>query len=368
MICKKCGQETDGLSKFCSHCGEPLEAEENTFAAQPQQPEFNSNESNGDNSNNNKKGLAFAGIAVGAVAVVILLIVLVSNLFGSSKETPLDNLEKIANKQPTDVNKIVEYVAPDFISSAYIDLYKVLKGNKEYKDDIEDVYAALEDMLKDGYEELNDSAEDEFGKNVKYSYKITDKKKLEKDDLKDLAEVYSVVGDFKKELTEAIEIVCENTELSKGEVKKIVSIVEKLSDKFAKIKITEGYEFKVEVKVKGKDDEDTEKVKVAVIKANGDWTIDPILTAALQNKMDIGDVVDLYEKYGEDYVDDMKDEFDDVLDDLEDMMDTFDEDVIALFFEGFLEGLDSSNSIDDIFGGSGSGIDYDDFYDSDSWY
>ena len=84
---------------------------------------------------------------------------------------------------------------------------------------------------------IMDSLEDEYGKNVKVSYKVTDK-----DELSD---------------------------------KKLKNIQEGLKDNYdiPKKSVTKGYKVDVDMTIKGKDDEDTNETTLYIVKIKGDWYV-----------------------------------------------------------------------------------------------
>lgn len=340
MFCRKCGQQIDDTSKVCSYCGEMVEANQDNVDNGVNEMEASMMGTAPSLSPQKKNNIMLGIIAAVAGVVGILVIILVFSIFGKSEKTPLDNVEKILNKQPTNIDKIVKDTSPKFVSKAYLDVIAILKGNDEYKDDIEDLYEEGEKALEDAWDELNDSAEDELGKNVKFSYKIEDKEKIDKDDLETVAELYQELGQFKDELTEAIEIIAEATELEDKEVKKLVKVVEILSDEFENFKITKGYELEVEVTAKGKDDDKDKTVNLVVVKANGEWMIDPLLTAALANDMDIDDIKDMYDENIKDSLDEYKDNIDDMLEMLEESVKELDDDVIKMILDEALSNIE----------------------------
>ena len=78
--------------------------------------------------------------------------------------------------------------------------------------------------------------EDEYGDDIKVSYKIKDKEKIDKDDLEDLED------DIKDTYDE-------------------------------KVKVSKGYELKIEMKIKGDDDKEKDTTKIKVYKIDGDWCL-----------------------------------------------------------------------------------------------
>ena len=163
------------------------------------------------------------GVTVGIfAAIVVVVVVLVFVVFGKNEETPLKNIEKILNKKPTNAGKIVNDVAPSFISKAYIDAILVIRGNDEYKDSIEEIYEKSEKKLEDSWEELYDELENELGKNVKFSYTIEDKKVLEDEEIQFTTQIYEDISKYMDQICEMVEILAETTELEEKEVKKLV--------------------------------------------------------------------------------------------------------------------------------------------------
>lgn len=158
------------------------------------------------------------------------------------------------------------------------DMLKVLEGNKEYKKTVKEILKNSGDQIDDLWSYSFDDLEDEYGKNVKISYKVKKKEKLTKDEKKSISEGYAAFADLSSGVTDCIENLDKCTELSDKEINKLVKIVEKLEKKLEKIKVTDGYLMTVDLIAKGKDDDDSEKVDIVVIKVDGDWTIDYLST------------------------------------------------------------------------------------------
>ncbi len=398
MFCTNCGQQIDNESKVCRHCGQAVEGATETAATpvveepvqapveesiqapveesvqapveepvqapveepvqapveepvqtpveEPvqtpvQEPVMNSfNNSVPPMAQAPKQGggnkVAMGIMAAIAIVAVVAVVWLCTSVLGKNEKTPLNNVEKIFNKKVTDIDKIVESTTPKFLSTAYVDFMDVLRGNDTYQDYIDDIYEEGEGALEDAWDDLYDSAEDEFGKNVKFSYKIEDKEAVDKDDLKDVVEVYQEFGQYKEQLVEAVELIGEYTDLEKKEVKEIVKIVENLSDEFEKMKISKAYILEVEVTVEGKDDDDSETYDIVVAKMNGSWTIEPLMTALINMDMDIDEVGDLYDDYLADGLEEFEDNFDDTLEMLEEVLEEMDDDILEMFLDEML--------------------------------
>ena len=86
---------------------------------------------------------------------------------------------------------------------------------------------------------ITESAKEQYGDNAKFSIKIKDKEKIDKDDLKELETLYSSAYD---------------------------------SD----IEISKGYELEVELTVKGKEGKNSDETELDVIKIKGEgWKLSP---------------------------------------------------------------------------------------------
>ncbi len=158
----------------------------------------------------NKKKIAMIGGIVAAVVVALFVIIsLISGGYKSPIKNYFNGLQKCNSKT-------------------------YLKAFPEFmKDDLEDKYT-------DEYlEKKKDNAEDTYGDKVKYSYKVIDKTKLSKDELKD----------------------------SKKALEKLY--------KDEKINLKEGYQVCVKVTIKGSDKKATSYETFVVYKLNGKWVTFP---------------------------------------------------------------------------------------------
>lgn len=347
MICKNCGQEVPEGNFFCQNCGYPIAAEEseekkgmevnlkksqndstqNNFEQESNvqndneqdytQP-YNNNGQGYDNQahaqsysnnqaydqsyantqtynqsyteasasvqqDNTKKKLNLSVIGL-AVIVILAVLFLKSCFFGSSYKTPLDDMLKIVNKKQTNIDKIADVVVPAMLSDTYEEVIDLLKSNKEYKKDFKKLYdKTLPDTIEDAYDEFYDNMENIYGKNIKLSYKIEDKEKLDKDERNAIASAYSSFAQLSSGITDCIEALENCTELKEKELKKLVKQIEALEKKLDKFKVSSGYVLDVEFTIKGKEDETSQNMDIVVIKADGDWMIDYLSTAMLNS-------------------------------------------------------------------------------------
>lgn len=201
--------------KFCSNCGRPLQDGEVC------------NCQNGNNNiyptsimQNNSKAVSkgFMVMGAGLLTGIVIIVLVFSSLFGGYKK-PVKDYVKALNHY--DTKKMLSVMLPDS---------KMKEIKKEMKDSIIDWDAFL-DKMDDALEETMEELEDDYGKNVKVSAKIVNKKKVKGDDLEEIQEDYDDAYDAE---------------------------------------VTKAYKLKVEMTVKGKKDEDTEKVSLYVVKVKGD--------------------------------------------------------------------------------------------------
>ncbi len=401
MFCKSCGQEVPEGMVVCNNCGNIIPEAYNATTPQtnanngvqmnmntqeagytpnqmgyapnqtgyaPNQMSYAPNQMgyapnmgmpvNPMNAPKKNSGKTVAVLMVVAVIAIITIIATVGVLvFGENKSTPIKEVVNIANKQETDPDKIIDKVGPKFLTDAYFELVKVLKKS-EYSDYVEDIYEEAEGALEDVWDDVTEEMEDEYGKNIKYSFKVDDYEELDEDILDAVVDFYQVIGGYKSEVMDIVELVTDSSELEKDEVKKVNKIIEGVLDELDNLKISKAYVLELEVTVEGKDDDESTDVKVVVAKVNGEWIIEPISTIMYQNEEYIKDkydkdvetvIAERIEKY---LVDELKDEGSEALEELaeywEALIDYTDMDVIKYFGE-YITGNDDymEDEIDD---------------------
>lgn len=203
---------------FCADCGRPLQEGEVC-----------------DCKNTGKKGKNKFILPVAAAAVVVVAVVGVSSLGGGYKK-PVEDYIKALNK--CDTAKMLSVIVPES---------KMKELKKEMKDSVID-WDALLDKMDDALEEVVEELEDDYGKNIKFSVKITDKEKIKDDDFDELEEEYEDTFDV--------------------EIKKACKV-------------------NAEITIKGKDDKDTKETSLYVVKVKGDdWKI-----YGMDNDFDISDAL-----------------------------------------------------------------------------
>ncbi|MFA5658303.1 MAG: zinc ribbon domain-containing protein [Oscillospiraceae bacterium] len=211
-FCTSCGSQVPEEASNCPNCGAPTGSTAPASPAAPSAPTATYAAPAPEGvSAKPAKGNIPTYIGIGVVAVIaIIVIALIASLFGGGYKKPIDNMIKGIEKQDAD---------------------KFLSAYPEFLADQMDSY--IDD---DAMEEMYDMLEDEYGKNIKISYKVTDKDKLDKGDLED----------YEDEIDDNYD---------------------------EKVKVTAGYELEVEMKIKGKDDEDEDENDFVILKIDGDWCV-----------------------------------------------------------------------------------------------
>lgn len=221
-----------------------------------------------------KKIWAFVGAGIAALVVIAVVL----SMLGNTYKTPIKAAEKLLNSKS--VKQVIDR-APALLNgfgeNEAETLIKIAKKTDYYKDNIEDI--------EDTFDEAIEMVEDAVGKNYKVSLKVTDKEKLEKDDLKafrnnlrDVAEL----GEYLDELdNDDYDDMADELGISKSQVKKAVKTLQNFCKDCKSAKVKKGYELTVEVKLTGKElDEPVEfEINIDVFKVDGRW-VPGVFTAA----------------------------------------------------------------------------------------
>ena len=213
----------------------------------------------------------------GGIAAIIAIIVVLS-LLGNTYKTPIKAAEKLLNSKS--VKQVIDR-APALLNGFGEDEAKVLIGiakkTDQYKDNIEDI--------EEKFDEVIEFAEETLGKNYKISLKVTDKEKLEKDDLKAFREQLRMIGKMSSMLedmdNDGYADMADELGISKAQVKKAVKNILAFCKDCKSAKVQKGYELTIEVKVTGKELDDPVEFEIAldVFKVDGRW-VPGVFTAA----------------------------------------------------------------------------------------
>lgn len=257
-FCGSCGKQIPDDAKACPYCGA---FQEFGAAVEPAKKPFPV-----------KKLLIALAALVLVAAVAFAAVKLIG---GAGWEKPLDTLCDIANdkKVSEDVLKDAARCVAGTVGKkdvdAFIDEACALKANDE----------KLISFLKDRVDEELEKLEDYYGKNVKFSYEIEDKEKLDADDLEDYQDFYQMIGDKGTDLAKTADRMTGEVEdytdgdVKEKDVKSLLDHVKAFAKDLKDVKVTAGYEVDLTLKVEGKDDEEEVDVTVSVIKLNGRWVL-----------------------------------------------------------------------------------------------
>ena len=227
---------------------------------------------------NTKKAIIVAAAAVTALAVLIVGICLIVDAINNTYKAPIKTMEKYANKQSyyDSYEQLID-LSNGFCTSEMETIAKLYKSREEYKDGLEDD----KDDFKDKIEELKE----QYGSNYKIKYEITDKEKIDKDDLKSVREsLRSRAESLEKKVEETEDWDSDDwkeaaDELGfdgdKSKAKKYYKTMEKIAKEYKTAKVSAGYELEVTVITKGRElDEPIENERtIKVYKIDGRWVV-----------------------------------------------------------------------------------------------
>lgn len=221
------------------------------------------------------------GIKIGAV--VLAVVVLVTLLFvgigaiTNNCKTPVKIMQKYANErkyyESTDMTVELLNGFGEKEVKAFVKLYE---DSEDYEDNLEDA--------KDRFEESIEDKKDEYGKNYKYTYKIIDKEKLDKDELKEFRDnLRNRADNYEEQIEETEDFDSDDWEEfadvlgfdgNKSKAKTLVSALKNLRKLYKNAKVTAGYKLTVEIVITGSelDEPDKTEMELNVYKVNGRWT------------------------------------------------------------------------------------------------
>ncbi len=215
-----------------------------------------------------------AWIAMAAVLAVLIVGFFAYSIFSNTYKTPIslymnyinDRTHKDPNKDELKLNNGLCY---DELNA----IYKIMKKSDDYEDELE--YA------QESWEDLVASLEEQFGDNYKFSYKIEEKEKLDKDDCKDYQDKIRSYGkSMDNSLDEYDDFdsdewadMADDMGLSRANAKKYVKQMKNICKELRKAKVTAGYELDIIIKVKGSELDEPAELEwtVCVYKINGRW-------------------------------------------------------------------------------------------------
>ena len=223
--------------------------------------------------------LKMIAILSGAAVALILTIVIVVSVFTNTYKTPLNLMMDRANEKKA--SKILD-AEIDTLNGLCEKEYKALEKLMQKRDDYD------EDEVEEEYEEYIDEMKEEYGKNYKYSYEITDREKIDKDELRTVKkriknyarQIEDILDEMEDYDSDDWEDLADELGLKKSQAKKLEDILEDVYDELKSVKVTKGYELCVEVTLDGKklDEPEVEEETICVYKVNGRWISEEALS------------------------------------------------------------------------------------------
>lgn len=206
-------------------------------------------------------------IGIGAGVAAILALILCLSIFTNTYKTPVKAMQNIANNKKASATFNKRAAALNgFCEKEYKQLINIIKKSDDYEDSLE------------YWEENIEENKDELGNNYKYTYKVTDKDKLDKDELKAMQKNLRSSGRSMADASDDMdsddyEELADAAGIKKSQAKKFVKIAEKIGKKLKNAKVTAGYTLTVEVNLSGSEVEDFEpyEMEIEVYKINGRW-------------------------------------------------------------------------------------------------
>lgn len=259
-FCEKCGKEIgpDGVcdcQKASAQPAAPAASAAPKVSAVPAEPAHGNNK--------------LIGIIAVAVVAVILLIVIFSLVGkGGSYKDPFKDLQKLINKQSTDILAYQKDINDPMTANYIKKVYDIGKSSDDFKDD----YKEQQEALKDFYEDIE-------------GFKITEieikkAEKMKGSDLRSIKDQYdkenfeSILERFEDMESDDYEDLADELDISKGKAKDLVKVTESYYKSMGKAKVQSGYNVQVIVRAKYDGDTDkTERIDVQVLKINGKWFI-----------------------------------------------------------------------------------------------
>lgn len=169
-ICANCGSEMNDETMFCVNCGAPVPASAPASEAAPAPAKKVNLGKLVKKVRSNPKLMLIAGAA--ALVVVVVLVVALVGLLSNPWKSGMNNYVNLVYKgKASAVVKAAPNGVWEYIDDEYgISKDDIKKDNKKYAEDI------LED------------AEDTYGKNIKYTYKVVKQKKMTKEMVETIAD------------------------------------------------------------------------------------------------------------------------------------------------------------------------------------
>ena len=212
-------------------------------------------------------------IMAGAAVVALVAVIVALSLMGNTYKTPIQNVEKLLNTKS--ITKIIDNapsVLNKFGEAEAEKALKIIKKSDQYEDAIEDA--------EDAFDTLRETLADEFGKNFKINLKVTEKEKLEKEDVKEFRDQLREIGDYGTDLkdmeSDDYEDMADALGITKSQAKELINLAKDFCKECKSAKVSAGYELTVAASITGSEVDEAEETEiiVRVFKVDGRWVPD----------------------------------------------------------------------------------------------
>ena len=264
MKCPKCGKELADEAKVCPACNTVLSGNESLLDRVIKK------------SKNTKVGLA---AIIAAVVVVLILIITIAS--GAGYKGAVRKYFKLYMKDNPKYSAYVDALYPAPIEKAYKTSYKILKKDKDLKDDMDEF----------GEDYMDDYFDTEY---EKFGYKIIGVDKLSKntiDDLNDsLDDWVDALDDMNYDDKDTYDALSDRLDaadydkLSSKQIKSLTKMGVKLDKKLNKLKVKKGYYVCLKIYDK-KDKDEASYTNIFVIKVGNKWVVSSFLNGYMPNNV-----------------------------------------------------------------------------------
>lgn len=206
-------------------------------------------------------------IGIGAGVAAILALIIVLSIVTNTYKTPIKLMQAEANNKKASamMNKQVAQLN-GFCEKEYKAISKIMKKSENYDDQLE------------AFEEEIEANKERYGDDYKFKYKVVEKEKIDKDDLKDFQKELrsggkAMLNNYDDLDSDDYETLADVLGLTKAQAKKLVKEQISIAKTLKTAKVTAGYELTVEVTITGSEVEDEEPIErtINVYKVNGRW-------------------------------------------------------------------------------------------------
>ena len=282
MFCNNCGTQLDDGAAFCPNCGAPAETAPNpapnaTAPYAPAPAAYGQTPApSADGKPKSSKAKPLIAILACLLAVALIAGAVFTFVFNTPKAVAKKYVKaKLEGNMSASLScslldkKATEKMLKDIAKMADMSIKEYYEELGEYDKKIKN----FNDLIKAETKAKKEEMKEEFGK-YSVSVKVTDQKKADKEELKELKD--KLKNNYKKYITAS--------------------------------KIKAAYEFEVEFKIKGKEDDEEDSMFITVVKYGSFWKVSPVSLGILSPSSDDVEYAEIAEAYEDE--DDYDDDYD----------------------------------------------------------